>query len=166
MTAVTVDRKPFWLGAEPDWTGLGREWGGLPNPTYDAFVRVYCDLETRATVAVTVGDGLDTLFGGGIEYTDGSGPDDYSWCGYQWDADGSCWELAYGPEADYHWWEIDDLLWGAFESSLLWAVDGDTHCVKTAERMLGEIGQMNYVAPEAVAQSAMAEWHSELNRVL
>jgi len=160
MVGLTVDRKPFWLGAEPDWTGLGRTWGGLPNPQYDAFVRVYCDLTTRATVAVTVGDGLDALFGGEMQYAEGEGPDEWSWCGYQWDADGTCWELEYGPEANYHWWEIDDLLWGAFEDSLLWAVDEDTHCVKTAERMIAEIGQMSYVMPEAVAQSAMEAWHA------
>ena len=160
MTGLTVTRKPFWLAAEPDWTGLGRDWGGLPNPGYDAYVRTYCDIETRATVAVTVGDGMDTMFGDALEYAEGQGPDEYSWCGYLWDESGECWELSYGPEADNHWWEIDDLLWGAFEDSLLWAVDGDTHCVKSAERMIGEIGKMSFVAPEAVAQSAVAAWHS------
>ena len=156
---IGVDRKSFWLAAEPDWTGMGRDWGGLPNPGYDSYVRVYCDLSTRATVAVTVGDGLDTLFGGEIQYADGEGPDEFSWCGYQWDDDGTCWELEYGPEANYHWWEIDDLLWGAFQGSLLWAVDSDTHCVKTAERMMSEIGKMGYVSPESVAASAIGEWH-------
>ena len=153
-----MEKTAHWLAAEPNWDLLGREYGGLPNPGYDAYVRTYCDLETRATVCVTVGDGLDTLFGGGIEYADGETPDEYSWCGYQWDDDGTCWELAYGPESDYHWWEIDDLIWGAFDESYLWAVDADTHCVKTSERMIAEIGQMGYVNPAGVAAGALDYW--------
>ena len=159
MALVTVNKKEFWLGAEPDWTGMCREWGGLPNPAYDAFVRVYCDLETKATVAVTVGDGVATIFGDDMKWEEGSGPDEYSWCGYQWDKDGKSWELTYGPDAEHHWWEIDDLLWGAFEDSLLWAVDKETHCLKSAEQMISEIGQMNCLEPEAVAADAIAIWH-------
>ena len=155
---IEVNRKKFWLGAEPNWDLLAREYGGLPNPTYDAYVRTYCDLETRATVCVTVGDGLDTLFGGALEYADGETPDLWSWCGYQWDADGSSWELAYGPEADHHWWEIDDLIWGAFDESYLWAVDADTHTVKSGARMISEISQMGYGNPAGVAAGACAYW--------
>jgi hypothetical protein len=155
---ITVNRKPFWMGAEPNWDLMAREYGGLPNPGYDAYVRTYCDLETRATVCVTVGDGVDTMFGGAVEYTDGEGPDLWSWCGYQWDDDGTCWELEYGPEANYHWWEIDDLLWGAFDESYLWAVDEDTHCVKSGARMISEISQMRYGDPAGVAAGALAYW--------
>ena len=158
VVPITATRKQFWMGAEPNWTLMAAEYGGLPNPGYDQYVRTYCDVTTKSTVCVTVGDGMDTMFGDALEYADGQSPDLYSWCGYVWDNDGTCWEISYGPEADNHWWEIDDLLWGAFEESYLWAVDGDTHCVKSPERMLGEIGQMSYLAPEAVAASAVAAW--------
>ena len=154
---LNVKKTAHWLGAEPNWDYLGREYGGLPNPGYDAYVRTYCDIETRATVCVTVGDGADTLLGGLI-YADGDGPDEYSWCGYQWDADGTAWELSYGPDADNHWWEIDDLIWGVYGESYLWAVDNITHCVKSGLRMISEIGGMGYGHPEIIAAETCEYW--------
>ena len=146
------------MGAEPNWTLLATEYGGLPNPDYDKYVRTYCDVTTKSTVCVTVGDGMETMFGDSLEYADGNGPELHSWCGYVWDNDGTSWEISYGPDACEHWVDIDGLLWGAFVASDLWAVDGETHCVKSPEQMLGEISQMRFAEPEAVAAMAVAAW--------
>lgn len=151
-----VEKKPFWLGAEPNWELFSQEWGGLPNPKYDEYVCCYCDLASKSTVAVTVGDGLDTMLGDSLVYEDGQGPDEHGWCGYQWDQDGQSWELL-GPNHEYHWWEIDDLLWGALSDSLLNVVNED-HVMKTKAQIWDEIRQMSYVYPEAVAESVVEYW--------
>jgi len=156
---MTVQRKEFWLKAEPNWALFGQE-GGLPNPGFNAFVCCYCSLEDRGTYAVSVSsDALGEMFGDAFEPAEDWAPDVSSWCGYEWAEDGSSWELECGPEAGHHWWEIDDLLWGAFEESVLWAVNKESHSVKPELQMVSEIGGMSFLRPEAVAASAVAAWH-------
>lgn len=151
-----VEKKELWLGAEPNWSWFSSEYGGLPNPQYDEFVKVYCDLETKATIAVTVADGLNTMFGDDIVYNDGHGPDLHGWCGYQWDQDGKSWEL-HGPNHEEHWWEIDDLLWGALSESIF-AVVNDDHTMKTKAQIWDEVRQQSWCYPEQVAQGIVDYW--------
>ena len=141
---MTVTRKPFWLAAMPNWSMLDTSTG------YWAAVSCYCDLETRATVAVTTTDCAFELFGveAGLSHT--------GFAGYQWDADGSSW-MVLGPEADYHWWEIDDLLWGFMETSVF-AVVKDDHTVKTKAEFWDEVRTMSFVYPEEVAEAGSTYW--------
>jgi hypothetical protein len=153
----TVEKKPFWLMAEPNWNYFGVEYGGLMNRRYDQIVRVYCDLETKATVAVTTTSSEESL---GLEQ---SAEADYSWVGYQWDQDGSCWELSCGEEAEYCWWMICDLLWGAFEECYLSAVDDDTHCVVSVDEIVDYyMNRSNKCSPISGAISTIEYWWGEL----
>jgi hypothetical protein len=148
----TVTRTADWLGAEPNWTLLGQEWGGLPNPHYDSLVRVYCDLATRSTFAVTVSDGL----AGWVADED---RDEYSWAGYEWAADGQVWQLRGGAEPDHQWWVIDDLLWGGFGlDSVRCVVDADTHTVISREEIARRCFESGLLAPAAVAREAIELW--------
>lgn len=154
-----IKKQQFWLMAEPNWALLGAE-GGLPNPQWDVWVKVWCDLESKSVFAQSVcSDAMGEMFGESFEYEEGMEPDVSSWCMYEWAADGQCWEIECGPEGDHHWWEVDDLIWGAFGESVLWAVDKESHCIKSEMRMLSEIGQVGYACPEGVAAGALEVWH-------
>lgn len=146
---ATVRREAFWLQAEPLWPVEG-----LPNPGYDAWVRVYCDLDTRSTVAVTA----DTTVWGDENGTA------VSWVGYEWAADGSCWTLAYGPvdHTDCRWWEVDDLLWGALGDSVLSVVDATTHTLRSREEIARRCFESGLVAPAAVARTIIEQWWGPL----
>lgn len=98
----------------------------------------------------------------GIQYEEGNGPDQYSWCGYRWDQDGTSYELRYGPESDDHWWEIDDLLWGSFEESYLSAVNED-HTVCSVEQIVDfHINKSGYVNSRLLARQTIEYWWGPL----
>jgi hypothetical protein len=157
-TMNTVEKKQFWLMAEPNWNYFGLEYGGLMNRRYDEIVRVYCDLETKATVAVTTISSEESL---GLEQ---SAEADYSWAGYQWDDDGACWRLSCGEEADYCWWMVDDLLWGAFEECYLSAVHDETHCVIDIEGIIDYyVNRSHKCMPMSGALSTIEYWWGELS---
>lgn len=162
-----MNKKQFWMMAEPNWSLLGSE-GGLPNPEFDKWVKVWCDLESQSVFAQSAcSDWMVEMFGeGAVSCEEGQEPDVSSWCMYQWDADGQCWEIECGPEGNHHWWEIDDLLWGVFEECSLWAVDKESHCVKSEMQMVSEIGQMGFVCPEGVAAGALEVWHGREESLL
>jgi hypothetical protein len=155
MTAVKTKHSH---NVEPNWTLLGQE-GGLPNPQYDKWVRVWCDLESRSTFAQSVAvDGVEQLFGdGSVVYEDGQEPDVSSWCGYEWDASGQLWELLNGPEGDHHWWEIDDLLWGALSECLFNVLKPDG-LMMTKGEVWEKLMHSSYVDPEGVAQGICDTW--------
>lgn len=155
---MTVTKTEFFLSAEPNWNYFGLEFGGLQNHQYDKLVRVWCDLETKNTYATSVADGLDTLLGDKIVWAEGQGPELFSWCGYEWCADGTCNLLESGEEASYHWWEIDDLLFGAFEQSYLGVVDADTHCVTDKQTAFEFYQNSNYCSPSSVFASFLEYW--------
>ena len=142
---MTVTRKPFWLAAEPNWNTFdlndGSCWGAIC---------CYCDLETKSTVAVTTTDVVGEVWGWESDLSA------YGFAGYQWDADGTCWEI-HGPEAEYHWWEINDLIWGFMETSVFAVVKAD-HTVKTKAEFWDEVREMSFVYPEAVAESGSTYW--------
>ena len=144
---MTVTRKPFWLGAEPNWAILdlndGSAWGAIC---------CYCYIATKATVAVTTGDALADWCEDGDSCLSTTG-----FAGYQWDADGACW-MIHGPEAEYHWWEIDDLLWGFMETSVFAVVKAD-HTVKTRAEFWDEVRGMSFVYPEEVAEAGCTYWN-------
>lgn len=142
---MTVTRKPFWLAAEPNWAMLD-----LNDGSCWAAVCCYCDLETKSTVAVTTTDVVGDLWGWESDLSA------YGFAGYQWDSDGSSWEI-HGPEAEYHWWEINDLIWGAFECSIF-AVVKDDHTVKTKAEFWDQVRGMSFVYPEEVAESGSTYW--------
>ena len=142
---MTVTRKPFWLAAEPNWAMLD-----LNDGSYWAAVSCYCDLETKSTVAVTTTDCAMDLFGADF------GRSVTGFAGYQWDSDGSCW-MVEGPEAEYHWWEVNDLIWGFGEASVF-AVVKDDHIVKTKAEFWDEVRTMSFVYPEAVAEAGSTYW--------
>ena len=148
--ATTVDRRPEWLGAEPNWTLLGTE-GGLPNPNYDLLVRCYCDLARQSTFVVTLNDGL----GGWVAEED---RDNYSWAGYEFDAHGRVWELRGGPEPDHQWWVIDDLLWGFGYDAPHNVVDRETHTVVSPEELARRCFESGLLFPIGVARQAIEAW--------
>ena len=143
-----ADRRPEWLGAEPNWTLMGLEDGGLPNPRFDQLVRVYCDIATRSTFAVTVDDGL-------AGWVEEENRDFYSWAGYEFDADGRVWELRGGLEPDHQWWIIDDLLWGFGLDDVHNVVDRETHTIASREEMTRRCFESGLVAPAPVAREAI-----------
>lgn len=147
VTTPTVDRRPEWLGAEPNWSLLGTE-GGLPNPAFDRLVRCYCDTATHSTFAVTVDDGL----AGWVEEEE---RDFYSWAGYEWDRDGQVWELRGGSEPDHQWWVIDDLLWGFGLDDVHNVVDRETHSLISREEMARRCFESGLVAPAPVARNTI-----------
>ena len=156
-----IKTKQFWLMAEPNWALFGSE-GGLPNPQFDQWVRVWSDIESRSSFAQSVSsDAMSLMLGNGFEYEEGQEPDSGSWAMYEWAADGQCWMYECGVEGDHHWWEIDDLIWGYGSEGLLWAVDEESHCIKSEMQMMSEISQMGFCRPEAVIANALREWHGE-----
>lgn len=155
---MTLTRKPFKAMAEPNWTLFGLE-GGLPNPQFDKWITCWCDLESGSTFAQSAAsDGLEMLFGkGSITYEKGQEPDISSWCGYEWCANGTCWTIENGPEAELHWWEIDDLLWGAF-GECLFAIRKPDGLLMTRAEIWDSIRDSSFCHPEQIAQGMCDYW--------
>ena len=158
----TLTTTTFQLGIEPNWNYFGLEFGGLQNSKYDQFVKVWCDLETKNTYATSVADGLDTLLGDKIVWAEGQGPELFSWCGYEWCADGTCNLLEAGEQASQHWWEIDDLLFGAFEESYLGVVNSETHCVTDKDTAFKFYTNSSYCNPSSAFASFVEYWWGPL----
>ena len=153
-----VQKKEFWLKAEPNWPVLASEFPD--DYEFNAYARIYCDLETKSTFAVTVGDSLDTFFGDSLIRTTPSNLS--SWCGYEWQENGDCYELEYGPDASCEWWSIDDVLFGAFHFGYLGTVNSDTHCVASIEEIVEYFGTAHYVTNKVNCAKAIAYWWHEL----
>ena len=82
----------------PYWDGI---WDGTweSSPSYWEKTKMYCDLESRETIAMYEGDdGMGLGLGG-----------DYDWCAYIWTEDGKGRTAATTGDL---WWCLDDLLWG------------------------------------------------------
>ena len=155
---ASVQKEAFWLQAEPNWPVIASEWSD--DYEYNNFVRIYCDLETKSTFAVSVGNGLETLLGDSIVWN--KEPDIRSWCGYEWQANGDCFTLSYGPEADYEWWSINDILFGELNYGYLGAVHGVTHCVISVPEIVKYFKNSNYCTPLGAARGVIEYWWHEL----
>lgn len=142
-----VQAKPWSIGGgvfQPYWPDL-IEVAEL-CPAWEQ-VKAYCVLDTKDVVVQWEG-GLDVF---GTELGT-----EYSWCGYVWHEDGTAEELD-AAEGEL-WWCLDDLVWGAFEDSLL-AQAGKDGVLRTREelrdqaRLQGVVFYGDEAAPELGAEA-------------
>ena len=154
-----ITKESLWLNAEPNWPLLAAEFG--EDYDYNCWVRLYCDLETKSTFAVSVGNALDTLFGDKIEWVEE--PDHRSWVGYEWAYNGECFTLAYGEDACNEWWAIDDILFGAFDQCYLGCVDPDTHCVVSVQQIVDHYTRTTYLANQNNLKRTIEYWWHPLS---
>ena len=91
-----------WTLGMPYWDGI---WDSDRPDAYQSYpeaweqTKMYCDIESRETIAQYEGeDCIGMGMGGG-----------YDWCRYTWTEDG---QGAMSQTTDELWWCLDDLLWG------------------------------------------------------